>query len=201
MASLEAKVILGGEATVGKTCIIGRLSNPQFNCTTRPTSICDHTTAKITVDGVSATLQIWDTAGAEQFRVIVPMYFHGAQAVIVAYAVNDIRSFDETDYWFDTVADHIGNQDLPLFLVGNKADLDAAGRVPAKAAMDRAQSQRATFFETSALTSFNIQELFQEVARQVLASHTPTPTGMSNIEAKRKGGSCCNSHRHRDRAT
>jgi small GTP-binding protein len=83
MEDNEAKVILVGETAVGKTCIIERLSDPQFNVAIRPAAGCSNTGVAISLDGVSVNLQIWDTAGSEQFRILVPMYFHSAHVVVV----------------------------------------------------------------------------------------------------------------------
>jgi small GTP-binding protein len=197
MSGAEVKVILVGEAGVGKTCIVERLSNSQFDCITRPTATAAQKTVKVTVDGLSVFLRIWDTAGAEAFRVLVPMYFHGAQAVIVVYAVDAKKSFDETEYWFTAVAEHLNQERIALFLVGNKADLEAHRQVATDEGRDRAEIRRATFFETSARTSLNIQELFQAVARRILCDVATPPT---DPEAGRNGDSCCGGGGQRNKA-
>jgi GTPase SAR1 family protein len=102
--------------------------------------------------------------------------------------VDEIRSFDETEYWFNTVANYLDDRQVALFLVGNKTNLGSARQVWRQAGMDKAESWRVAFFETSALTSINIRELFQEVAHQVL---TTSPTDKPAPGPKPKPHLCC----------
>ena len=67
-------------------------------------------------------LEIWDTAGQERFRVIAPIYYRKASAIIIVYDITNRLSYDRTNYWINEIELN-GNPHCIKFLVGNKMDM------------------------------------------------------------------------------
>jgi GTPase SAR1 family protein len=86
------------------------------------------------------------------------MYFRGAHAAIIVYAVNDRNSFDEIGVWLDTFRD--STQDATIFIVGNKIDLETERMVSEREGREKALKVNAFFTEVSAITGAGIEELF-----------------------------------------
>lgn len=69
-------------------------------------------------------LQLWDTAGEERFRSLTPMYYKDAQAIILAFALNNAESFDNLEQWLREIDQHCQTQNYFLVIVGTMLDLD-----------------------------------------------------------------------------
>ena len=115
MAASEEKVykiVMLGDAGVGKTCIVNRYVKNQFS-DTESTLGANYSakTIQIQPDGVlkavKAKLQIWDTAGGEQFRSLAPIYYKGADAVCLVYDSTNQDSFESLNYWIEELTDKV----------------------------------------------------------------------------------------------
>jgi small GTP-binding protein len=159
MGDQEVKVVLIGSSSVGKTCIVQRATSGFCDGDTLPTLGTSYTSKSVQFGKNRCQLQIWDTAGQERYRGITPMYFRGAHAAIIVYAINDRDSFDEVDGWVDTF--QASTQDATIFIVGNKVDLESERAVTEREGREKALEINAFFTEVSALTGVGIEELFQ----------------------------------------
>ena len=144
------KVILLGEAGVGKTCLIrsylGKeikdvLSNVSFESYNKP----------IIKDNIIYNLYLWDTAGQERFRSISKIFIKDSQIVVFVYDITKKKSFEELPFWVKYVEDLLG-KDVVLGLIGNKVDLfeEKVEIVNVEKARDYASDIGALFSETSA---------------------------------------------------
>jgi small GTP-binding protein len=68
-------------------------------------------------------LQIWDTAGQEQFRSITKLFYKNSQAAIVVYDVTKRESFDDVNSWLEEIEDNRDQDDMLVYLAGNRVDL------------------------------------------------------------------------------
>ena len=66
-------------------------------------------------------LQIWDTAGAEEYRSINSLYYKKAAIVCLVYSVTDYESFDALQYWVSQL-DENADPNCIKFVVGTKID-------------------------------------------------------------------------------
>ena len=64
----QHKILIVGEAKIGKTSIVSRYCQDKFSDKYKPTFGADFLTKDIDIDGETAVLQIWDTAGKERFQ-------------------------------------------------------------------------------------------------------------------------------------
>uniref|UniRef100_A0A8C4S7U6 small monomeric GTPase n=1 Tax=Erpetoichthys calabaricus TaxID=27687 RepID=A0A8C4S7U6_ERPCA len=72
------KLLLIGDSGVGKTCLIIRFAEDNFNSTYISTIGIDFKVKTVEVDGKKIKLQVWDTAGQERFKTITTAYYRGA---------------------------------------------------------------------------------------------------------------------------
>ncbi|EPY82762.1 hypothetical protein CB1_000629031 [Camelus ferus] len=132
------KIVLAGDAAVGKSSFLTRLCKNEFRGNTSATLGVDFQMKTLIVDGEQTVLQLWDTAGQERqvlfmmlwvlprFRSIAKSYFRRADGVLLLYDVTCEKSFLNVREWVDMIED-AAHESIPIMLVGNKADLrDAA---------------------------------------------------------------------------
>jgi small GTP-binding protein len=157
----EIKIVFLGESTVGKTSIISCLTHSDFISEVSPTIGASFTLHPMTVEGVQVKLKIWDTAGQEKFRALVPMYFRDTQVAMLVFALDCHESFSALGGWVEDVRRN--SKDPPsLIVVGNKSDLE---RVVLGAEGEAfAENVGATYMECSAKTKTGIPELFTAAA-------------------------------------
>lgn len=129
-SSLEAKIVVLGAQGVGKTSLVHRYVNHDFNpAATTPTVGASFVTKRV-VDRTSDTvvrLQIWDTAGQERFRSISRLYYRGANACLLCYNITDEKSFQEMTGWLLELKNNMGSEEEPIVIhvVGTKSDIVA----------------------------------------------------------------------------
>ena len=111
-------------------------------------------------------LQIWDTAGQERFRALIPSYIRDSSVVVAAYDVTNRTTFANIDRWIEQIRD-IREENVIIFLVGNKTDLVEQRVVSFEEGEARAEELCVTYFETSAKTGTNITSMFKKIAEKL----------------------------------
>jgi small GTP-binding protein len=159
----DAKIVLAGNTSVGKTSIVSLATTGVFGSDVAPTLGASFTTKSVIIGSVEVRMQIWDTAGQERFRTMTPMYFRDADVALLAYAVDDAQSFQDIDSWVMTIRQH-ASRNIVLILVGNKYDQEEARQVSRQDGEDKAAEIAALFYEVSALTGYRIEDVFQGAA-------------------------------------
>lgn len=76
------KVLLIGDAGVGKSSILLRFSGDEFDSMQQPTIGVDFKVSMMTVDDKKVKATIWDTAGQERFRTLTSSYYRGAHGIV-----------------------------------------------------------------------------------------------------------------------
>ncbi|XP_074660668.1 ras and EF-hand domain-containing protein homolog isoform X2 [Tubulanus polymorphus] len=196
------KVVLCGDAAVGKSSFIMRLCKGKFVNNLNSTLGVDFQTKTLQVDNRVIALQLWDTAGQERFRSIAKSYFRRADGVLLLYDVTYERSFINVREWVEAVEE--GSQKkIPIMMVGNKTDLrteyEADGRRTVKYEDGEriAKTYDALFIETSAKDGENVLECVTELARilrtneDIEVQSAGMQLGQSSLEKSDKK-SCCN---------
>ena len=126
------KILLLGDANVGKTTILNKYDDPHLNKVTKPTIGSDFMKKEIKVDDTAVTLQLWDTAGQEQFQSLGYAFYRGADACALVFDITNRESFDHIDKWHQGFLDNAHPSDpktFPILLVGNKADRESERKV------------------------------------------------------------------------
>jgi small GTP-binding protein len=169
---IEIKVILVGNTSVGKTCIVKRGNAGVFDDETVPTLGAAYLPKTLVVDQTEVHLHIWDTAGQERYRGMAPMYFRGAHVAVLVYSICDIQSFNGVDKWIESLQEN-ADASILKFLVANKIDLEDERIVTVEAGMAKAESVNARFHEVSAKTGYGIDDFFHDVAGLYLEQKAP----------------------------
>mmetsp|Transcript_13034 Transcript_13034/g.26467 ORF Transcript_13034/g.26467 Transcript_13034/m.26467 type:complete len:217 (+) Transcript_13034:68-718(+) len=160
------KIVVVGNAAAGKTCLLQQFADNKFDCSQMPTIGVDFKIKTIQVHDKSVKLQLWDTAGQERFRTIGTMYYRGAHGTMIVYDITDAKSFQSVEHWYHELKKHI-HLDVPILLVGNKADLAESRQVTTSEGRALAARLDMHFLETSAKTAAGVQEAFWVVASQI----------------------------------
>ena len=120
---MKVKLVLVGSMHTGKTSIVNRYVNGDFSLHTLTTTQPAFSQKNLTYKRREISLDIWDTAGQEVYRNLVPMFFRGANVTILVAANDDINSIKGTAEWQEMVLQTAPN--CKFLLVVNKADLPA----------------------------------------------------------------------------
>ncbi|CAO3698161.1 unnamed protein product [Rhizopus microsporus] len=171
------KVIILGDSGVGKTSLMNQYVNKKFSNQYKATIGADFLTKEVMVNDRLVTMQIWDTAGQERFQSLGVAFYRGADCCVLAYDVNNSRSFEALDQWRDEFLVQASPRDpdhFPFVLLGNKIDVEESRRmVSQKRAMAWCQSKgNIPYFETSAKEAINVEQAFQTIAKNALSQET-----------------------------
>jgi len=156
----EVKIILVGETNTGKTSIIKSIMGLEFNSAEGSTTGVSYVNKKMKVNDKEYNLAIWDTVGQEKFRSLTKIFLKDSKIVIFVYSITDKKSFEEINFWYETVKSNLGDK-VVLGLAGNKKDLFQEEKVTEKEGEDKAKEIEAKFKLTSAKTGVGIKEFFQ----------------------------------------
>ena len=166
---LEAKIVLLGDVSVGKTSIASRYCKNSFNEHHINTIGGAYQQQKVVLqNGSMVKLHIWDTSGQERFRAMTNLYYRDAQVAILTYDITSESSFASIDFWIEELKFKVENENMILCLVGNKSDVSQDERkVSTAKAKNFAQENNMIFYETSAKTGDGIKDLFVTIANKV----------------------------------
>jgi Ras-related protein Rab-5C len=177
------KVVIIGDSNVGKTCLIARYVDEKFG-ESQPTIGALHRMK--TVNGID--LDLWDTAGQERFKSMIPMYYKGAKAIIIAFDVTEAKTFQNAEKWLGEIESN--TQGCLIVLVGNKIDLSDQRTVSSEQIKIFCDNKKINFFECSAKNDIGIGELFSHIAEKV-KEQVPAKGGVSLDENAPSGNRLC----------
>uniref|UniRef100_A0A669DX95 Calcium release activated channel regulator 2A n=1 Tax=Oreochromis niloticus TaxID=8128 RepID=A0A669DX95_ORENI len=155
------KIVLVGNSSVGKTCLLRRFCDEAFHPGTSATVGIDYSVKTITVDNSQVALQLWDTAGQERYRSITKQFFRKADGVVVMYDITTEESFTAVRQWLTSVKEGAG-EDIPVMLLGNKTDKETEREVQKSIGERLAKDCQLTFYECSACSGYNVVETFHQ---------------------------------------
>ena len=168
--NITCKVVLVGDSGVGKTCIIQRYVNNNYNENTESTSASTYTYKVVDYKqfNKSISFDIWDTAGQELYRALAKNFYLNASIGILVYDVRRKESFESIkDYWYEQLKVS-GEENMVFGVAGNKCDLFQEEKVSEEEGKKFAKSIGAVFHLTSCKESIGIDELFEECGKKYL---------------------------------
>ncbi|NXK65511.1 RAB34 protein, partial [Sylvietta virens] len=148
-----SKIIVVGDLSVGKTCLINRFCKDTFDKNYKATI------------GVDFEMERFEVLG-ERFKCIASTYYRGAQAIVIVFDVNDVGSLEHTRQWLADALKENDPSNVILFLVGSKKDLSTPAQysLMEKDALKVAQEMQAEYWAVSSLTGENVRDFFFRVA-------------------------------------
>jgi len=155
------KILLLGDASVGKTSFTKRYCYNIFNPSERLTIGVDFHVKTIESNEKRIKLQLWDVGGEERFRFLLPTYCLGANAAFLLYDITRPSTLDNISEWITIVRQKGGP--IPIMLVGSKLDLEKSQRqVERDYGIQIAEkNDMASFVEISAKDNENVDEAFR----------------------------------------
>jgi small GTP-binding protein len=161
------KVIIIGDSGVGKSCILSRFTDRDFNREHDLTIGVEYGSKLININKRNIKMQIWDTAGQERFRSITRSYYRNVAGIIMVYDMTNRNSFNNIEKWLDDVRKILPNTPC-ITLVGNKSDLEYRRNVSKDEGINLAYKHNMVFIETSARNKEHIGDIFTNIAIEIL---------------------------------
>jgi len=196
----QFKLVLLGEAAVGKSSLVLRFVKGQFHEYQESTIGAAFLTQTVHLDDTTVKFEIWDTAGQERYHSLAPMYYRGAQAAIVVYDVTNPDTFARAKTWVKELQRQ-ASPNIVIALAGNKCDLPTRA-INQEDASSYAEENNLLFMETSAKTAANVNEIFMAIAKKLPKTDQRGPSGpprgdvnLNRANEKKPdaagGGGCC----------
>ena len=160
------KIIIIGNQSVGKTNIVTRYVKGEFSEDYMITIGVDFLTCNLKSDDKIFKLRLWDTAGSEKFRSITKGYYSNTCCALIVYDITNQNSFDSVKQWIEDVKNY-ADKDTHLVLVGNKIDLKDQRKISKEDGQNLATQNGMDFYESSALTGENINNIFEGICKYV----------------------------------
>ena len=180
------KLILLGDSGVGKTAIIQRYHEDKFNPSLNSTTGANFLEKELIINDQKIILELWDTAGQEEYRSLTKVFIKNTKIIILVYDVTSLGSFNSLNFWYDFIKKEIGTE-IVLGLAGNKTDLifenDFDEEISPEKGKEFAQKIGASFALISAKESSNeIKELFNELLMKYLNNKEDITSSNSTIK-------------------
>ena len=122
-SDITIKLLLIGNAFVGKTLIVQKFIDNTFSKSTMSTIGVDLQSKIIDINGKKVKYLIWDTAGEDRMKTMTYSYYRGCHVILIVYDVTNQKSFENVTTWVECV-DKFAKSNVLRILVGNKTDLE-----------------------------------------------------------------------------
>jgi small GTP-binding protein len=170
------KVITLGDSGVGKTSIIRRYANNIFDENVLSTVGVGFAFKEVELSNKKKIkLKLIDTAGQEKFKSLAKSYFKNVDGVLFVYSFEILESFQNLKEWIKLFnSNHYGKNGIPMFLVGNKSDLEEKDDVENNEKLVKEflnEYEELKYYKTSAKKDISINELFKELAEKMFTAY------------------------------
>ena len=159
--SYSVKFIIVGDSSVGKSNILLRFSRNIFDPGHQATLGIDFANKHLFDNNIHYLVQVWDTAGQENFRSVTRAYYKASAVAMVVYDITSEESFQHIQEWIKDCKD-LAPKTVQLILVGNKSELEESRVISTQRGEELAKENKMLFFETSALNGNGVEEAFQK---------------------------------------
>ena len=161
-------ILLLGDSSVGKTSLMIRFTNNEFEDNGSSTIGIEFKNKKMQLNDKEITLHILDTAGQERYRSIAKNFFRKGDGIIYVFDLTNEKSYKSIKNWLMDV-DEV-NKSCQKILVGNKTDLKDYRVIDRERAKKFSESHNLKYFETSAKDGSDVELIFKEIAELILSN-------------------------------
>lgn len=164
------KVVVGGDASVGRTTLLNTYLEGTFIPNTKMTIGLQFFIKTITVYGNKKTIVFWDLAGVERYRNIHADFIQGAKLGLLTFDLTRDLTLSTIEQWVCIFLTH--DPTLPIILLGIKVDLQDQIRVDdeyVKELMDRLVIYE--YIKISSKTGENINKAFRSLYYYLFAKN------------------------------
>jgi small GTP-binding protein len=162
----QLKLVLLGDEAVGKTSLLTKWAHGAFDAGTAPTVGGAAQNRRDQIGGEVFAFQIWDTAGAEKFRALTPLYARDAKGAALVFDLTRRASFDGLAHWVAFLQQQGG---VPFVVLGNKEDLAGSREVAPDEGLSYALAAGGQYFTTSAKTGAGVDLAFRALQLEAVA--------------------------------
>ena len=191
---LQVKIVLLGDAGVGKSSIVLRYVTDSFKTDADGTVGASYMGKIVNFNDRLVKLNIWDTAGQERYHSLAKMYYRDANAALLVYDITKHESFDGMKRWYNEVKQN-SNPDIIVAVAGNKEDLIENETITQEEAVNFADSINGIYKKTSAKNSYGIDQLFKDIVFGVFPEICQKSQSKSSLilekDIKKKKNNCC----------
>ena len=168
------KIILLGESGVGKTNLIQVALDQPFQKEKISTLISSYYESEIIIQNKKYVYTLWDTAGQEVYRSLNKSFIKDSKIVILVFAINNRKSFEEIDYWINSVKESLEENKYIMALVANKSDLFDEQEIPDEEIMKKGKELNIkTKITSAAEDSVGFKMFLEELLKDLVKSGIP----------------------------
>lgn len=184
------RLVVVGVGGVGKSCLTIQFIADRFIEEYDPT-LEDSYRKQITIDGSECILDIFDTAGQDDFSAIRDQYYRTGDGFLCVYSIILRSSYDEVKIFHSAIkrVKDSGSR-IPFVLVGNKTDLEDERKVTKEEGEELAKQLNAQFMEASAKKKINVEEMFITLVREVMQARKEAGPPVEKSDKKKKKKNC-----------
>lgn len=171
MVDIRFKLCIFGEGGVGKSTLVNRYVSGIFKENYQMTIGVAFQSKVLKIKGLEVYLQIWDFAGEDRFKFLLPNYVSGASGGIFMYDITRYHSLTHIDEWMNVLKKGFKTEkvNIPLVLIGGKADLEEMRSVDFDHALELGKSHSISHvFECSSKTGQNVEDIFNTITGEML---------------------------------
>ena len=162
------KIIVVGDSNVGKSSLISRAVNNNFDGNCSSTIGIEFVSTMLKINRDKIKLHIWDTAGQETYSSIVSSYYRNIAGAIIVFDITDKKSFDKLDKWREEIKIYNNNiNDIPILIVANKIDKAFRRVIPEEAGQEYARIHSLKYIETSAKRGLGTDDFLKIIVNDI----------------------------------